>query len=57
MRGIEIATRVAMEVAFGRLRNLRKTLIRSPSRKTRPLPLLNDMGRGKVGELARCCLR
>jgi len=50
-RNGEVTIRVAMEVAFGRLRNLHKTLIRSPSTKNL-FSLLNHMGRGKVGELA-----
>ena len=46
-RNGEVTIRVAMEVAFGRLRNLRKTLIRSPSTENLSLSTPQRHGSGK----------
>jgi len=47
MERVEITSRVAMEVAFGRLRNLSKTLIRSPSARHSSLSLPQRHASGK----------
>ena len=55
-QSVEVVETERIEVAFGRLRNLPKTLIRSLLTETCLRPLINDMGRGKVGKALCSCL-